>query len=166
MTNPHVLDHQRPHAGAEGRLYRPARALLGWMTPDTAHRALLSNRADRQIGEAEIARAAQTRSAVASRPPGIDQADVVAEVPAELGGHVTALQQATTAAPFFAEGWSVRLVHLDRIIAFQPTVFSACPTFDEWDHRRRFAARPGSCHIELPFDACRFQPEDTGAAAA
>jgi hypothetical protein len=61
---------------------------------------------------------------VASRPPGIDQADVVAETPAELDGHVADLKQAATAAPYFAEGWSIRLVHLDRVVAFQPTVFT------------------------------------------
>jgi hypothetical protein len=61
-------------------------------------------------------------AAVAARVAGADQTDLVLPVPETLEAHVSALRSHPLAAPYFAEGWEVRLVDLTRVCAFQPQV--------------------------------------------
>jgi hypothetical protein len=56
----------------------PARALLGWLPPKHAE-TLLASQADGELSDAQRARISQARAAVAARPAGIDQDDLVAE---------------------------------------------------------------------------------------
>ncbi len=102
---------------------RPARALIGWMRPEDAHRFLLSNRND-AAPDAVIEAAQKARYTVAARPDGIDQHQLVTALPAELEHHVQALRASPAADPMFAEGWQVALVDLTRVCGFQPVVLS------------------------------------------
>jgi hypothetical protein len=64
------------------------------------------------------------REAVAARPDGVSQDDLIGDVPGELAGHVRSLQASDTARQMFAEGWKVQLVDLTRVCAFQPVVYT------------------------------------------
>lgn len=99
---------------------RPARALLGWMHPDTAH--LISGRTDDPVLlEQDRTRIEAARKIVALRPVGIEQQGLIAPAPPELDAHLSALRL-TSAAAYFSEGWEVAVVDLARICAFQPFV--------------------------------------------
>jgi hypothetical protein len=64
------------------------------------------------------------REAVAARPDGVSQEDLISDLPGELAGHVRSLQASDTARQMFAEGWKVHLVDLTRVCAFQPVVYT------------------------------------------
>ncbi len=99
---------------------RPARVLLGWMHPETAH--LVSGRTDDAVlVEQDRTRIEVARRVVASRSVGVDQQGLVELPPPELDSHVAALRL-TPAAAFFSEGWEVAVVDLARVCAFQPFV--------------------------------------------
>lgn len=105
------------------QVVRPARVLIGWMRPGNADTILQSG----LTGPAHAAvteTAQRARDAVASRPPEVDQDQLVTEPPAELGDHVQALRSSPAAGPMHAEGWQVALVDLTRVCAFQPVVYS------------------------------------------
>ena len=109
--------------GGAPRIVRPARALIGWMPIEQAERVQHGNRHDVPVSDESKARAQDARAAVAARPAGVDQTDVVRPSPPELAPHITALQQHPMAAPFFAEGWQACLVDLRKVCAVQPNVF-------------------------------------------
>jgi hypothetical protein len=108
---------------ASGLVLRPARAAIGWMRPDEAHRALQMGMAG-PAPERIVETARLARDAVASRPAGVSQDDLVSPMPGELAGHVRALQASPAAGPMFTEGWQVQLVDLTGVCAFQPLLYS------------------------------------------
>jgi hypothetical protein len=90
------------------------------MRPDEAHRALqtgMTGPATERIFET----ARLTRDAVASRPAGVSQDDLISPLPAELADYIRALQASPAAGPMFAEGWQVQLVDLTRVCACRAT---------------------------------------------
>jgi hypothetical protein len=109
--------------GGPPRIVRPARSLIGWMPAEQAERAQHGNRQDVPASDESKARAASARAAVASRPPGLDQAGVISAAPEEFAEHANALRQHPAVAPYFTEGWTVSLVDLRRVCAVQPNVF-------------------------------------------
>ncbi len=90
------------------------------MKPDQAHGFLLQNMTDPAATEV-VQRA---RQAVAARPSGVEQDALVTRAPDELAEHVRALEASPAAKPMHDEGWTVALVDLTRVCAFQPTVVS------------------------------------------
>src|SRR4051812_11900585 len=91
---------------------RPARALIGWMAPAEAVLAQSGRQMQHpDAGEFE-ARAAAARQAVANRPVGVDQADVLAPAPEAIAEHVAALHDQPAAQAMFDEGWEVALADL------------------------------------------------------
>jgi hypothetical protein len=62
--------------------------------------------------------------AVAAKPAGVEQDALITSVPAELAGHVQALEASPAAKPMHDEGWKVALVDLTRVCAFQPAIVS------------------------------------------
>jgi hypothetical protein len=94
------------------------------MKADDAHRMLASNRLDATPDIEHIELAQRARDRVASRSPGLDQDGLIVDRPAEIEAHVDALRASPSATQMFAEGWSVELVDLTRVCAFQPLVFS------------------------------------------
>src|SRR5579871_4390262 len=113
-----------PDPRGSAQLERAARALIGWMKADVAHRMLASNRMDASPIAEHVAIARRARENVAARTIPLDQEGLVRERPAELEAHVQALRATPSAIPMFSEGWDVALVDLTRVCAFQPLVFS------------------------------------------
>ena len=106
---------------------RPARALIGWMDHEMARRSLVPDLAPNAAIPLEAHRAVQSaHDVVGQRDPSPQRAgaDVVAELPPGLEGHCAKLAQHPHAAPLFDEGWTVRLVDLRGVRAFQPIVFT------------------------------------------
>ncbi len=112
-----------PPAGA-GHLERPARVLLGWLPPERGEFILVANQAGVELTDQQRARVRQARAAVAARLIGVDQTDLVSALPPELAGHLARLQPTPAGARMFQEGWDVAMVDLERVIAFQPLVFT------------------------------------------
>jgi hypothetical protein len=113
----------QPAPGAGTQLERPTRVALGWLPPERGE-FLLANQAGAGLPEAQRARVREARDAVAGRPAGVDQADLVSALPAELADHVTRLGATPAGAAMRAEGWDIAMVDLTRVVAFQPNVFT------------------------------------------
>lgn len=109
-----------------GSVSRPARALIGWMTQSEGQLQLAQRQINLASSPEHIARASQARAAVASRREGLDQADVISDLPAELAGYIETFCAQPAYVPFAADGWSVRVANLSKVCALQPVVF--------WDH--------------------------------
>jgi hypothetical protein len=132
LDGPLTLSHPaqppiQPAPGAAEQLRRPARALLGWMAAEHGE-LLLAGQAGAAAPEVQRARVRETRDAVASRPAGIDQADIVSALPAELAGHAARLEATPAGAEMRADGWEIALVDLSRVAAFQTHVFTDTAT--------------------------------------
>ena len=109
-----------------GSVSRPARALIGWM-PQPEGQLLLARRQINLADQPEhVARAMQARAAVAARPEGLDQTQVLSDPPAELTEYIAQFRAQASYVPFAAEGWSVKVADLSKVCALQPAVF--------WDH--------------------------------
>lgn len=146
-----------------GSVSRPARALIGWV-PQPEGQLLL---AQRQINLADqpehVERATQTRAAVAARPQGLDQTQVLSDPPAELTEYIAHFCAQASYGPFAAEGWSVKVADLSKVCALQPVVF--------WDHAEERAQAavvgdiqsiaavtlpiPGPTQLPIQFDQIR-----------
>lgn len=99
---------------------RPGQALIGWMKPDQAYGFL--QRAMEPTAAADAVE--RGRQAVAARPAWVEQDAIITSVPAELAGHVSALESSPAAKPMHDEGWKVAFVDLSKVCAFQPSVES------------------------------------------
>jgi hypothetical protein len=64
------------------------------------------------------------RASLRARPPGVNQADLIRPLPAELSDYVTQLESNPATQPFFAEGCVPALVDLSRVCAIQPKIFT------------------------------------------
>jgi hypothetical protein len=106
-ANPVVLSDE------SGELLRPARALLGWLTDETAGRLLSSGQAGATLTGESLAKLASARMAVAARSEGLDQTGMITEWPTELRAHEAALR--TAAQPMFDEGWELHFVDISRV---------------------------------------------------
>jgi hypothetical protein len=107
-----------------GQIRRPARALLGWMKPQAAHTVQLGGRADVTAELGQIERAESARDTVRARATGVDQSDVVLDLPSSLNGHIAALRGHAALAPYFEEGWVAGMADLTRICAIQPHIYT------------------------------------------
>lgn len=123
---------------AQAQVMRPAQVLLGWLPEDRGLLVLNANRRDVEPTAAQRQRVEAARAHVANRPEGVDQVELLNDLPAELEEHVRQLRSGP-AATMFADGWDVRLVDLARVCAFQPTVFvdsaaerTAGASLDDW----------------------------------
>ena len=118
----------QPAPAAGVRLERPARVPLGWLPPERGEFFLVSNQASVGLSEAQRARVREARDAVAARPAGIDQADLVSALPPELADHVARLAMTPPGAGMRTEGWDIAMIDLERIVAIQPSVFTDTAT--------------------------------------
>ena len=108
-----------------GNVTRPARTLIGWMPANEAELAQAQRQMNAVTAE-HTERATRATASVAARAPGIDQSDLLTDIPEELAGHVQQLKAHSSFAPFSAEGWSFKMADLSKVCALQPIVF--------WDH--------------------------------
>lgn len=119
-----------------GHVTRPARALIGWMSQQEGQLCL----AGRQIQNAtkpEYAQKVQAaRNAVQQRPVGVDQSELLTDVPKELEEYLVNFHSQDSFKPFANEGWTVKIADLRKVCALQPVVF--------WDHaeERATSANP------------------------
>jgi hypothetical protein len=102
-------------------LFRPARALIGWLPADAAHQLLVSGQDDQTVRPELVARARSAREFAAARTP-IQQAGVIGQPPTGIGEHLALLRQ--NAQNLFDEGFRVCTVDLTRLYAIQPTTFT------------------------------------------
>jgi len=103
-----------------------ARALIGWMTRDAARGLLRASAACGSDGGV-VDRLRAAHEAVDARPPWLPTpADAAVDrIPAQLAPYVEELMAHPGAAAIAAEGWTVRLVDLRRVVALQPLIFLA-----------------------------------------
>jgi hypothetical protein len=108
---------------------RPARVLLGWLSPQEA--ALMQSGREVQAGrrsedtpEHHLARARRAREAVASRPAGVDQANIVQKPPEALADYIGELHKQAVVRQLLSEGWQPALVDLSRLCATQPYIYT------------------------------------------
>jgi hypothetical protein len=120
------LTQPSPAVGAQ--LERPARVPLGWLPSERGELFLASNQTGVELTETQRARVRDARDAVAARPAGIDQTDLVSALPPELADHVARLGMTPSGAGMRAEGWDIAMVDLERVVAFQPSVFTDTAT--------------------------------------
>src|ERR1700682_1196873 len=104
------------------RLHHRGRALIGWMDPVQAVRALGGQRADVQANHVLLRGVADAQDRGAQRtPPELAAAEsVVRRVPTELLPYIERLKARPAAKPYFQEGWTVGLADLRYVLAFQP----------------------------------------------
>jgi hypothetical protein len=105
---------------------RPARVLIGWMQQAEAQLMLAARMADQAGLQAHVDRATAARAAVARRSSFVDDAQILDEPGEELQAHISTLVAHHDFKPYQAEGWSIKIADLSRVVALQPMVF--------WDH--------------------------------
>jgi hypothetical protein len=105
---------------------RPAKALIGWMSQQEGQLSLAGRQTQNAQKPEYIAKVQEARTAVQNRPPGVDQSELLAEVPPELQEYLTSFQSLDAFKPFAAERWLPKIADLRKVCALQPIVF--------WDH--------------------------------
>jgi len=122
MTSTTATEDQLPNLPTQKKpgLFRPARALIGWLPPESAHELLLLGREDPTVTPEIVAHARSTRDFAAARTP-VLQAGIVGAPPKGIGDHLAVLRQNTK--NLFDEGFRVCTVDLSRLYAIQPTTF-------------------------------------------
>jgi hypothetical protein len=139
---------------ALGHVTRPARALIGWMPQPEAQLMLAQRMVQLAGNQSHADRASTARETVAARLPLVEELHVLSEPGPELAEHIGALVAQPDYQPFVAEGWTVKIADLSKVIALQPMVF--------WDHARERTQSavagdmPGLARITLPI---RLGPE-------
>lgn len=118
------MNGQEPGPPATMGVMRPARALIGWMNRSEALLCMTSRRPDVQPTDEQVASVDQALAAVAAREPGIDQSDIVQEVPAELETYVADLASEPAPASLLQSGARVAIVDISRVCGAQPLVHS------------------------------------------
>ena len=121
-----MTTHPMPTSAAddkEGQILRPARALIGWMDLEQAKYTLAGRRMDRANDPAGIERAQRLMAAVARRGQGFDQTGALNEPAENLRDYLSQFAATESVAKYFAEGWSVKIADLSKVIALQPCIF-------------------------------------------
>jgi hypothetical protein len=105
-------------------LRREARALIGWMPPEAALLFLNGNVTGVAATTAQSAAVAAAICAVSAREATSGQAEVIRDTPNDLDPFIQTLRSTPAAAGMFNDGWTVRLVDLRHVCAFQPVIFT------------------------------------------
>lgn len=104
------------------QLQRPARALIGWMSPDEAAQWVAGQGNVVEPQHRNTVSAA--RAAVAVRIAGCDQVGVITPAPSALSAHREALRNNPASAIYFQEGWDLAIADLSRVAAIQRHVLT------------------------------------------
>ena len=103
-------------------LPRPCRALIGWLPAAQGELLLTGNTIGKEVTAEQRELARNAREVVANRTAGVNQADIISDLPPELDDHIAQLRQTPAGAAMLQEGWDLALVDLARVCAFQPHV--------------------------------------------
>jgi len=103
---------------------RPARALIGWMPEREAEIVLGIPQASMKPLPEHAQRVRKARTAVASRPSGIDQTHVFSDVGEELRDYLAEFQQHPSGKQYLASGCAISIANLSEVCALQPIVHS------------------------------------------
>lgn len=109
-----------------GHVTRPARVLIGWMQQPEAQLMLAQRMVHRAEHQPHVDQATLARQTVTARAPVREEPNILTEPGAELSEYIARFCAQPDWQPFVAEGWSVKIVDLSRVVALQPMVF--------WDH--------------------------------
>ena len=109
-----------------GHVTRPARALIGWMQQAEAQLMLAQRMLQLAEDQNHADSALAARELVAARQPLIADPHALAEPDIDLAEYISTFVAQPDYQPFLAEGWSVKIVDLGKVVALQPMVF--------WDH--------------------------------
>jgi hypothetical protein len=110
-------------ADAPAQLTRPARVLIGWMDSDQAALTIAGRNMERANNPEIIEKAKALRAAAAARVAAEEQTNILEEPPAALSAYSQQFSASPAAAPYFAEGWAIKVADLARVIAIQPSIF-------------------------------------------
>lgn len=102
---------------------RPARSIIGWLTLDQAQ-SIQSGFMKKDTPNPEYEEIyIRLKESVEKRTPGVDQINLIQELPEELNDHVERLRATQEAKIFFDQGWQVKIAELNRVIGIQAHIF-------------------------------------------
>jgi len=107
----------------DDRVFRPARALIGWLDAEEAILTQARRQTQEVKPEYEL-RARQARVVAGARRFSVDPRSVVTEAPSALRAFKTEFEGHPRAELMMAEGWRVALVDLRGVVAMQPSVLT------------------------------------------
>jgi hypothetical protein len=110
---------------------RPARVLIGWMSPHEAALTLAGRQEEDADRPEYLQRVAQARMVAGGRLPSIETRGVVTEPPPSFRGFLEAFAANAATAPALEEGFRIAIVDLRRLCAAQPMVFTDTELPDE-----------------------------------
>lgn len=141
--------------------FREARALVGWLDPAEAKRALTRAAGDAADPTQIAAQVESARKAAAARVPHADGGGVVFDAPPSLEGHIDRLRSDPLLSASFDEGWSVRMADLTRVSPIQGYVFTDHPLHGDMQSSASDPASlasltlPMRADVDLPFQYSR-----------
>jgi hypothetical protein len=101
---------------------RKARMLLPWMPISQAIAALSGFQKSNEPNLGHLDLCNRAREVVGRRPAGVDQSNVIFDLPSELEMHLKALESNPKSAKIRAERGEPRLIDLSKICAAQPVI--------------------------------------------
>jgi hypothetical protein len=101
-----------------------ARALAPWMTDPEARLVLAEGETDRVPTDAQETWLAGARAAVARRPPGIDQNDLIRPLPPEMGGYLARMEKHPESQWYLSKGFTPALADLRRTCSHQSKIYT------------------------------------------
>jgi hypothetical protein len=101
-----------------------AQVLAPWMTDPEARLVLAEGETDRPLTAVQETWLAGARAAVAARPAGIDQADLVRPLPPEMSGYLARMEKHPESQWYLSRGFVPALVDLRRTCAYQSKIYT------------------------------------------
>jgi hypothetical protein len=101
---------------------RKARALIGWLSEQEGALWAAGRDAQAALNPEHSVTCKHARESVGTRSTGVDQSNLFAPIPSELGPHIDALKADPESAQVLATSGEIRIVDLRRVCAAQPHV--------------------------------------------
>jgi hypothetical protein len=101
-----------------------ARVLAPWMTDPEARLIMAAGETDRPLTAAQETWLARGRTAVAARPAGIQQDDLIRPLPPEMSGYRARMEKHPESQWYLSKGFTPALVDLRRTCACQSKIYT------------------------------------------